>query len=134
MHKKVVWLNGCFDILHVGHVALFKYARSLGDYLIVGTDTDERIKISKGLTRPVNKLDDRVKMLNAMKYIDKVVTFNSDKQLESQIKENNVNFIVIGSDYKNKKIIGSSLVEKVIFFERINEYSTTKTIQGIANR
>ena len=60
--KKVVWVNGCFDVLHRGHIELFKYAKSQGDYLVVGIDTDDRIKRCKGDNRPFNKLEDRVIM------------------------------------------------------------------------
>ena len=126
----VVWTNGCFDILHRGHIELFKYAKSLGDYLVVGVDTDERVKSFKGNDHPFNNLEDRVAILNAIGYIDKVCTFGSDNELEQQILSSTARTIVVGSDYKNKKVIGSQLVESVAFFDRIGEYSTSKILAG----
>ena len=72
-----IWVNGSFDVVHAGHIELFKYARSVGDRLVVGTDTDERIRELKGSSRPINKQHHRITMLNAIKYIDEVVTFGS---------------------------------------------------------
>jgi D-beta-D-heptose 7-phosphate kinase/D-beta-D-heptose 1-phosphate adenosyltransferase len=128
---KVVWTNGCFDVIHRGHIELFKFAKSLGDYLVVGTDTDERIKISKGQKRPFNCLNDRVEMLKSIKYIDSVRVFDSDTELENQISLSNAEIIVVGSDYKNKTVIGSKHVQKVKFFDRIEGYSTTKILVGL---
>ena len=78
---KTVWCNGTFDILHPGHIQLFKVARSLGDRVIVATDTDEKIKVDKGDYRPVNDLCSRVAMLESIKYIDVVLTFGDRKEL-----------------------------------------------------
>lgn len=123
-----VWVNGCFDVLHRGHIELFKYAKSLGDHLVAGIDTDERVKSSKGPTRPVNKLEDRIEMLESIKYIDEVVFFDTDNELETQILLSAATTMVVGSDYRNKKVIGSQHVKEVKFFERIGNYSTTKTL------
>jgi rfaE bifunctional protein nucleotidyltransferase chain/domain len=127
---KTVWTNGCFDILHIGHIELFHYAKSLGDYLVVGVDTDERVKASKGESRPFNCLQDRIAMLEAVRHVNEVVVFDSDKELESQILQCEASFIIVGSDYKDKKVIGSDLA-KVIFFDRIANYSTTKILEGL---
>ena len=70
----IIWVNGSFDVVHAGHIELFKYARSVGDYLVVGTDTDKRIRELKGPTRPINKQIHRLSMLNAIKYIGLVAT------------------------------------------------------------
>ena len=72
-----VWTNGCFDILHRGHIELFRYAKSLGDELVVGIDTDEKVKLDKGEDRPINNLQDRMYMLQSIKYIDRVIPFHS---------------------------------------------------------
>ena len=77
--SKIVWTNGCFDLLHPGHIELFKIGKSLGDKLIVGLDSDERVRDLKGDTRPINTFIDRKEILDAIKYIDVVVEFNSDK-------------------------------------------------------
>ena len=82
----IVWTNGCFDILHRGHIELFKYAKSLGNRLIVGVDTDEKVKLDKGKNRPINNIGDRVTMLESIRYIDEVVWFDSTDGLRNLIK------------------------------------------------
>lgn len=127
---KVIWTNGCFDILHRGHIELFKYAKSLGDYLVVGVDTDERVKASKGSSRPFNVIEDRVAMLESIRYIDEIYVFDTTSELDNQVLLSGAEIIVVGSDYKNKKVIGSRHTQKVIFFDRIRGYSTTKILVG----
>ena len=131
---KTIFINGCFDILHPGHIELFKYARSLGDELIVGIDSDERIKQSKGAARPIYNSNNRKLILESIKYIDKVVIFNNDDELIKLVKYCSPYVMVVGSDWKGKKIIGSEYAKEVYFFERIQEFSTTKTIENIINR
>jgi rfaE bifunctional protein nucleotidyltransferase chain/domain len=126
---KTVWTNGCFDILHRGHIELFKYAKSLGDLLIVGIDSDRKVKIDKGETRPINKAEDRKFMLESIKYIDKVFIFNSKQHLEDLIKFMKPNIMVIGSDWKGKKVVGQEYTKELKFFDRIEEYSTTNIIK-----
>lgn len=121
----VVWTNGCFDVLHRGHFELFRFAKKKGNKLIVGLDSDEKIKKDKGESRPFFILEDRIFALNSIKYIDKIVSYNSNVELENKIKECKPNIIVVGSDYYNKKVIGSEYVDKVVFFEKINNYSTS---------
>ena len=127
---KVIWTNGCFDVLHRGHIELFKFARSQGDFLIVGIDTDERISKAKGASRPFNRLNDRMILLESIKYIDKVVYFDSTSELEEQIKLSNAEIIVVGREYENKRVVGSEFVNEVVFFDRMEEYSTTKILEG----
>lgn len=128
---KVVWVNGCFDILHRGHIEMFKYAKSVGDLLVVGIDSDERISKNKGQSRPVNCLNDRRFILESIKYIDSVVSFASDKELKENILKSKASIMVIGTDYKNKKIIGSDIFEEIKFFKRIDKYSTTNIIKDL---
>tara|TARA_R100001163_G_C5025400_1_gene167082 strand:+ start:116 stop:502 length:387 start_codon:yes stop_codon:yes gene_type:complete len=125
----VVWVNGCFDILHVGHIELFKYASSLGNKLVVGVDTDDRVKTSKGKDRPFNTLKDRVIMLKSIRHVDKVVSFNTDQGLRDEITKSGANIIVVGKEYESKGVIGSDLVEQVAFFDRLGDYSTTKILE-----
>lgn len=125
----IIWTNGCFDILHVGHIKLFKYAKSLGDQLIVGIDSDARVKELKGESRPINNQFCRKILLESIKYIDKVVIFNSEDNLRSNIKNLSVDLIVVGDDYKNKKVIGSEYA-KVIFFPKIPNLSSSAIING----
>jgi D-beta-D-heptose 7-phosphate kinase/D-beta-D-heptose 1-phosphate adenosyltransferase len=131
-----VWVNGTFDVLHRGHIELLRYSNGWGD-VRVGIDSDERIKQLKGENRPVNVFDDRRILLESLKYVNSVVEFGSDQELEDRIKEWGATIMVIGSDYKDKKIIGSHLFEKIIYFDRIENYSSTKIIEhekNISNR
>ena len=128
---KVIWTNGCFDVLHRGHIELFKYAKSLGNYLVVGIDTDERVRASRGDSRPFNNLEDRVAMLESIKYIDEIRVFDHDDELDTQVLLSDAEIMVVGSDYKNKKVIGSRHVQEVKFFDRIEGYSTTKILVGL---
>ena len=127
---RAIWTNGCFDVLHRGHIELFKYAKSLGDYLIVGIDTDERVKELKGLTRPINKLQDRKFILESIKYIDEVVSFNSEEDLVTQLMLSKAQTMVVGSDYRDRLVIGSPFVREVKFFDRIGGYSTTGILEA----
>ena len=128
--NKIVWCNGTFDILHPGHIKLFKVGKSLGDKLIVATDTDEKIRQDKGASKPVNNLCHRVSMLQAIKYIDEVIPFGSAEELESLIKDLKPEVMVIGSDWKGKKVIGQQYAKELIFFDRIGDYSTTKILEN----
>ena len=122
-----VWVNGTFDVTHVGHIKLLEQASRLGT-VRVGLDTDERIKEKKGPNRPVNNLDDRIKFMQSIKYVDSVVSFGSNEELENCIKEWDADLMVIGNDYKYHEIIGAHLVEKIIFFDKIENKSTTKIL------
>ena len=127
---KVIWTNGCFDILHRGHVELFKFCKSQGDYLVVGIDTDTRVKESKGSSRPFNSQEDRKFFLEAIKYIDKVVLFSTDNELGQRLVENNVDTMIVGSDWEGKIVVGQEKVNKVLFFDRIGTYSTTNILEA----
>lgn len=126
--------NGCYDILHIGHLELFKFAYSISGNLHVAIDSDCRVKKLKGNNRPINCQEDRKLMLESIKYIDAVSIFSTNKELETTIIDNNIDYLVIGSEYKDKNIIGKNLVKKVIFFDRIPKYSTTNLIQSTINR
>lgn len=131
---KKVFVNGTFDVLHAGHLALLNYAKSLGDYLVVGIDTDERVKEKKGPTRPVNSVEDRTLMLINLKAVDEVKHFGTDEELENLVKSVQPDIMVVGSDWKDKSVIGSYYASNLIFFDRIDEYSSTKIIQSIIDR
>ena len=128
--RNVVWLNGTFDVLHPGHLKLFRYARMLAGpngEVHVGVDTDERVASKKGPDRPVNMLITRTTNLLSINEVDYVSTFASDEQLESLIKMVRPKFMVIGDDYRDKPIIGSQYIEKIIYITR-DEHSSTKLI------
>tara|TARA_Y100000361_G_scaffold135248_1_gene134993 strand:- start:571 stop:969 length:399 start_codon:yes stop_codon:yes gene_type:complete len=126
---KIVWTNGCFDILHKGHIELFKYARSLGDKLYVGIDSDEKVKKDKGIDRPFNSVEDRRDVLEAIKYIDGVFVFNDTQGLDDLIRVVGPNIMVIGSDWKGKTVVGEQHVNKLVFFDRLKNYSTTNILE-----
>jgi len=133
--KKCVWVNGCFDVLHKGHVKLLKWAKAHGDHLIVGIDSDSRVKELKGDSRPVNSQKDRKFILEALECVDQVVIFSSDAELEDLVKYCQVDTIIVGDEYKNKKVIGHRLgVTSLHFFPKINGYSSTKTIEDSSAR
>ena len=131
---KHIFVNGTFDILHPGHVQLLNYAKSLGDSLTVGIDSDRRVREKKGPTRPVNSVGDRAYMLQNLKAVDYIVVFDSDEELERCIKTVKPDIMVVGSDWKDKSVIGGMYSAELRFFDRIEEYATTKTIQSIINR
>ena len=126
-----VWINGTFDVIHSGHIKLFRYARILAGpkgQVIVGIDTDERIKLSKGPTRPVNTLTDRMYVLSSIKYINQLVSFATDTELESLIYNIKPKFMVIGDDYRNKPIIGSEHIGNIFYVTR-DDKSTTNVLR-----
>jgi D-beta-D-heptose 7-phosphate kinase/D-beta-D-heptose 1-phosphate adenosyltransferase len=124
-----VWVNGTFDVLHIGHIKLLEFASQFGE-IRVGIDTDERVKQFKGELRPVNNINDRIDFMNSIKYVNSSVSFSTDEELCDKIKEWNADIIIVGNDYKDKKVIGSHLVKEVIFFDKIDGYSSTKIIEN----
>ncbi len=132
MQKQVrVFVNGTFDVLHLGHLAMLNYAKRLGDILVVAIDSDDRVRRLKGPTRPINSYYERRAMLENLKAVDEVKIFDTDEDLINIIKTCDI--MVKGGDYKTLPIIGGDLI-KVELFDRIDEYSSTKKIQDIINR
>ncbi len=131
---KIVFVNGCFDVLHPGHIKLFQYAKSLGDYLIVAIDSDEKVALDKGPDRPIFSLEDRKLILESIKGIDIVHTFDSREGLENLLECIRPDILVVGSDWKNGIVVGREYAKEVRFFERQGDYSTSRTIQGISYR
>ena len=127
--KKIV-VNGTFDILHPGHLAMLNYAKSLGDFLIVAIDTDERVRQLKGPSRPINNQDERKLLLENLRAVDEVRIFNSPEELIEIVKDC---IMVKGSDYKGKSIIGETYCQQVVYYDR-TEHSSTQKIQDIINR
>lgn len=122
-----IWVNGTFDVLHIGHLRLLQYANSFGD-VRVGIDKDNRVKELKGDDRPINNWFDRIEMMRSIKNVDSVVGFSTDEELRNEIKKWNPDIMIVGSDYKDKPVIGSELVKEVLFFDKIGDHSTTKII------
>ena len=133
MQNDIVWCNGTFDILHPGHIELFKVARSLGDKVIVATDTDEKIRTDKGEHRPINDLHYRVAMLEAIKYIDVVHTFGSRQELEDLIELYQPDILLLGDDWKEGEVVGAEFAKEVRFLPRVGGYASSSTISKIKN-
>jgi D-beta-D-heptose 7-phosphate kinase/D-beta-D-heptose 1-phosphate adenosyltransferase len=130
-----VMVNGTFDVLHPGHVALLNTARSYGDWLVVAIDTDRRVKELKGDKRPINNQTDRKVMLSNLKAVDIVVFFDSTEELIEIMKLYKPDVYVKGSDWKHdSKSTAEQYCKKVIYYDRIEPYSTTKAIQDIVSR
>lgn len=126
-----IFVNGTFDVLHPGHVRLLSYAKSLGTRLFVAIDSDLRVKQLKGSHRPINDQAIRKEMLLALKSVDEVEVFDSDEELKMWINQIRPYIMVVGSDYRNKHVIGSELAKNLVFYERIPEYSSTSVIRQI---
>jgi rfaE bifunctional protein nucleotidyltransferase chain/domain len=131
---KIVFTNGCFDILHVGHVDYLQKAKKLGDTLVVGLNSDASVRRLKGKGRPVNKQADRARVLSGLSCVDHVVIFNEDTPYEL-IKALRPDTLVKGGDWKTRDIVGSDLVRsfggKVARIAFVKGYSTTALIKKI---
>ena len=134
--KKIVFTNGCFDILHVGHVRYLTAAKNFGDVLIVGLNTDESVRKLKGSTRPVNNQDDRAEVLLGLKAVDYVIFFGEDTA-ENLIAELQPDIYVKGGDYTLATLPEAKIVQsyggKVELVNLVEGKSTTRIIQKIFN-
>lgn len=130
--KKII-VNGSFDLLHPGHIRLLNYAKSLGDYLLVAVDTDDRIRKLKGESRPYNTQYERTSLLENLKSVDEVKVFDSELELVNIIKQYQPNTMVKGSDYQGTTVVGEEFCDEIVFLER-DEYSTTRKIQSFTDR
>jgi len=130
-----VMVNGTFDVLHPGHIALLNTARSYGDHLVVAIDTDRRVKELKGNKRPINNQNDRRIMLSALKAVDIVELFDSKEELIKLMERYQPDIYVKGSDWKHDtKSTAHQYCKEVIYYDRIEEYSSTRIIESIINR
>ncbi|EEQ63433.1 bifunctional protein RfaE, domain II [Helicobacter pullorum MIT 98-5489] len=127
---KIVFTNGCFDILHFGHISYLNQARALGDLLIVGLNSDNSIKRLKGKDRPINCQEDRAALLCALECVDFVIIFDEDTPLEL-IKAIQPHFLAKGADYQGKEVVGSEFAKKLCLIDFVEGKSTTNTIQKI---
>lgn len=135
-NKKMVFTNGCFDILHAGHIRYLQKASELGDLLIVGINTDESVSRLKGPERPINTLEDRMEVLAALEFVDYVVAFDEDTPLRL-ITEVQPDILVKGADYTLDNVVGKDIVEarggKVELIQYVKGKSTTNIISKIKN-
>jgi len=129
-NKKIVFTNGCFDILHKGHVQYLDKAKSFGDVLILGLNSDASVSALKGPNRPINSEDDRAYILAALESVDYVVKFTDDTPL-SLIEIVKPDVLVKGGDYEGKKVVGSEIAGELKLVQFVDGKSTTKTIEKI---
>lgn len=127
-----VFTNGCFDILHAGHIDYLEKSRALGSKLIVGINSDQSVKKLKGQSRPINNQEDRKKMLEALRCVDEVIIFEEDSPYDL-ISRLRPNILTKGGDYSIDKIRSRSLVDEVIIIPFKEGYSTTNIINRIKN-
>ena len=129
-----IWVNGCFDIIHTGHLDLFEYAKGLYGFdnkLIVGIDSDKRIVKLKGPARPINKQDDRKRMLENLQIVDEVHIFDTSDELCQIIKDSDIGIMVVGDDYKDKKVIGVENSKFGVKYFPVDDRSTTNIIKKL---
>lgn len=133
-NKKIVFTNGCFDLLHLGHIEYLKKARGLGDMLVIGLNSDASVRRLKGSSRPLTKQNDRAKVLSSLEFVDFVTIFNEDTPL-NLIKALKPDILVKGADWKKSNIVGRQIVEsrggKVKTVKYIKGYSTTRLIENL---
>ena len=135
-NKKLVFTNGCFDLIHRGHVAYLNEAKSLGDFLVIGLNSDSSVKkLDKGANRPFNNENDRAFVLDNLKAVDYVIIFSEDTPY-NLIKNITPDYLVKGGDWKEEDIVGSDVVKanggKVISLKFVENYSTTSLIKKIS--
>ncbi len=132
--KKVVFTNGCFDLIHLGHVDYLEKARNLGDKLVIGLNSDSSVNRFKGPERPLQDQNSRARVLAAMQFVDLVVFFNEDTPFDL-ISELVPNILVKGSDYLAENIVGADVVKKnggeVKTIDFVPGYSTTRIVEKI---
>ncbi|CAB9545083.1 D-glycero-beta-D-manno-heptose 1-phosphate adenylyltransferase (EC 2.7.7.70) / D-glycero-beta-D-manno-heptose-7-phosphate kinase (EC 2.7.1.167) [uncultured Gammaproteobacteria bacterium] len=128
--KKIIFTNGCFDLLHAGHVRYLETAKSFGDVLILGLNSDQSVTTLKGTGRPINTQSDRAYILAALEAVDYVVIFDEETPY-NLIKAIQPHILVKGGDYEGKEVVGQDLVEELKLVQFVNGKSTTKTIEKI---
>ena len=126
---KVIFTNGCFDMIHRMHVELLQFCKSRGDKVVVGLNSDSSVKRLKGDTRPIFNQEDRKFVLEAFESVDEVIIFDEDTPYEL-IKELKPDEIVKGGDYEENEVVGNDIA-KVVLFNYIEKYSTTNTLSSL---
>jgi rfaE bifunctional protein nucleotidyltransferase chain/domain len=132
--QKIVFTNGCFDIIHLGHLDYLEKSRTIGDKLVVGLNTDRSVRQLKGPGRPINSEHARARMLAALSFVDMIIAFDEETPLEL-IKQVKPDILIKGNDYKIENIVGSDFVlgsgGEVKTIELLEGYSTTSLIEKI---
>jgi len=130
--NKIVFTNGCFDVLHIGHLSYLEEAKKLGNILILGLNSDNSIKRLKGDKRPINNLNDRITFLNKLDFIDFIIPFEDDTPLEI-IKLIQPDILVKGGDYTVDSVIGREFAKETIILPFIDGKSSTNIINKLSN-
>ena len=125
--KKIVFTNGCFDVIHRGHIELLRYCKSIGTKVIVGLNSDSSVKLLKGTQRPYNTQKDRKFILESLRFVDEVCIFDEETPYEL-IKKITPDVIVKGGDYQPEQVVGYDIC-KVEIFNFVDGYSTTSTLE-----
>jgi rfaE bifunctional protein nucleotidyltransferase chain/domain len=143
-----IWTNGCFDILHTGHIDLLWYAKNyLGglqthvvgfeqltkNKLFVGLDSDERVKKLKGDKRPINDINTRITIMRNLRMVDEVFIFDTDDELRNLIKFCNIDIMIVGDQYKDKEVIGHENSKYGVVYYPVDMRSSTNIIEKIKN-
>tara|TARA_R110000868_G_scaffold409916_2_gene696519 strand:- start:284 stop:673 length:390 start_codon:yes stop_codon:yes gene_type:complete len=123
-----VLVTGAFDVMHLGHIRMLEFAKKQGDILFVLIDSDAKIKREKGPTRPFNNERDREEFLLSIKHVDNVFSFDSKEKLEDLCEIYLPDIRVVGGDWKDKEIVGNKSCKKIVYFDRIDGYSTTRIL------
>ena len=135
-NKKIVFTNGCFDLIHLGHIEVLARSADLGDILIIGVNTDSSIKELKGNNRPIIEENSRAQQLASLEFVDAVILFNEQTPLEL-IKVIKPNVITKGGDYNSEQVVGNEIAVKnegeVIIIPLTQGYSTTSILDKIKN-
>ncbi len=128
-NKSIIFTNGCFDLLHEGHLHLFTESKKLGDKLIVAVNDDASVQRLKGATRPVESLETRMKHLAALETVDYIISFSEDTPLQI-IEKIQPDVLVKGGDYKKEEVVGNHIAQKTVIIPLLDGFSTTKIIQA----
>ncbi len=131
-----VWINGTFDVVHLGHIKLFQLGKNQLEFphnktnVRVGIDDDSRVQSMKGPNRPINPLSNRIEFLKSLRFVDEVVSFSSDDELRAKIREYSPHIMCIGAEYRGRTIIGEEFVQRVIYVDKFLNLSTTTIVSG----
>ena len=124
-NKKIGFTCSCFDLLHAGHILMLKDAKEQCDYLIVGLQRDPTIDRLKTKNKPIQSTEERKIQLEAVKYIDEIIIYSSEKELYKLLKKLNPDIRILGSDYKGKDFTGKDLKTKIYYHNRSHNYSSS---------
>ena len=130
--KSIVFTNGCFDLLHVGHVKYLHQAKKLGDVLVVAINSDKSVKLNKGPSRPINSFVDRACIIASLEAVDYVIKFEEETPI-NLIKKIIPDFLVKGGDYKNKQVVGQDFAKELVLIDFVSGKSTTNIIRQLQN-